>query len=498
MKNKLPSSFYNPVTLAGAGIATLSLLVIFFLFLVELLSGESSPYIGILAFIILPAVLILGLLMIIFGIIRENKRRKSGHGEERRFPVIDFNDPRYRFSFVIFVVGTVIFLLLTALGSFKAYEYTESDEFCGTVCHTVMEPEFTAYQGSPHARVGCVQCHIGSGADWFVKSKLSGAYQLYSVTFNKYSRPIPTPIENLRPAQQTCEQCHWPSHFFSEKLHPNTYFHTDENNSRWSLNMLMKVGGGNDETGVTSGIHWHMNINNEITYISTDESRMVIPWIKVKSKNGEETIYRSTEVAFNNDDFKKGVQRRMDCIDCHNRPSHQYHPASSSVNHFMSSGDIDASLPYIKSIAVDALEASYRTKPIALDSIRIKIESYYKNNYPSIAASNENSIARAIESVQKIYSRNYFPEMKVSWKAFPDQIGHMFAPGCFRCHDGKHVSETGKVISRDCNVCHTILSQEFENQELALSLKGVEYKHPVDIGGSWEDINCSNCHGANR
>lgn len=498
MKQKFPSSFYNTLTLAGAAISVISFGLILFLIILELLTEDQKPYMGIIAFIILPAFLILGLIIIVYGIYREHKRRKSGDTEGKQFPVINLNDSKQRTAFTFFLGGTILLLIFTAFGSFKAYEYTETDEFCGTVCHKVMEPEYTAYKFSPHARVGCVQCHIGSGAEWYVRSKFSGAYQVYSVIFNKYSRPIPTPIHNLRPAQETCEQCHWPSHFYSEKKHENTYFVSDEENSRWKLIMLMKIGGGYEEGGVTQGIHWHMNIANEITYYAADSSRMVIPWVKSKSKDGKETIYKLKGYRVNESEINEETTRIMDCIDCHNRPSHIYHPPMRSVNHLMELNRIDPELPFIKSIAVQVLDRPYSTKEIALDSIEISVQEFYKVNYPSVAANKKESINKSIEEIKNIYKRNYFPYMNANWRHFPDQIGHMYAPGCFRCHDGKHFSDDGKVISHDCNVCHTLLAQEFENAETEFSLQGVEYKHPVDIGDSWKEIGCSSCHLAKK
>lgn len=496
MRQKLPTSFYNPVTLTGVAIAIVSFGLIIFLFILELLSPDQKPYMGIIAFVILPAFLILGLVLIVYGIFREHRRQKLGIKDERKFPVIDLNNPKQRTAITLFIGGTILLLIFTAFGSYQAYEYTDSDEFCGTVCHKVMEPEFTAYQFSPHARVGCVQCHIGSGAEWYVRSKFSGAYQVYSVLFNKYSKPIPTPIENLRPAQETCEQCHWPQHFYSEKKHEYAYYVSDEKNSKWKLTLLMKVGGGYEETGVTKGIHWHMNIANEITYFATDETRMSIPWVKVKSKDGKETIYRIKDSPVSDGEIPKGMLRRMDCIDCHNRPSHIFNPPMRSVNHLMDLDRIDPELPFIKSISVQALERLYSNKDIALDSIKTKIYEFYKVNYPEIYLNKREDIIQSIEEVQRIYTRNYFPYMSANWKYFPEQIGHMYAPGCFRCHDGNHFSDDGKVISHDCNVCHTIVAQEFENEETEFSLEGIEYKHPVDIGTSWKEIGCASCHRA--
>ncbi|MDP2884631.1 MAG: NapC/NirT family cytochrome c [Ignavibacteria bacterium] len=493
MKRIFPSSFYNPVTLVGAAIAGVSFGLVLFLMVLEMMTDNPKPYMGIIAFVLLPSILLIGLSILVFGIFRARQREQAGK-PEMRLPQIDLNNPRHRTAFIFFSLGTILLLLLSAFGSFKAYEHTDSDQFCGETCHKVMAPEYTAYQFSPHARVGCVKCHIGQGAGWFVRSKLSGAYQVYATLFNKYPRPIPTPIENLRPAQETCEQCHWPKHFFREKKIVNTYYTSDEQNTKWMLDLLIKIGGGNIEAGPTSGIHWHMNIGNEVTYAATDSQRQIIPWVQVKAADGKVVTYKSADNPLSDDDLQKAKKRRMDCIECHNRPAHIYYPPARSVNHIISLGWIDQELPSVKSIAVKALELPYTTKQAALDSIKLVIQEFYRTTHPEVMAKKSQQVERAIEEVQKIFSRNYFPEMQVSWRKFNDNIGHMYYPGCFRCHDGKHVSDDGKVLSRDCNVCHTILAQQFEKDKLRLSLGGVEYKHPVDIGDSWKEMNCSDCH----
>jgi hypothetical protein len=494
MKRFFPNSFYNPVTLAGAVIAVISFGLVLFLILLEAMSATPKPYMGIIAFVVLPGIMLIGLAISIIGIVREHRLERAGKAHGLHLPPIDLNNPRHRKIVSLVAVGTVLLLLFSAFGSFKAYEHTDSDQFCGETCHTVMEPEYTAYQYSPHARVGCVKCHIGPGAGWFVRSKISGAYQVYAVLFDKYPRPIPTPIENLRPAQETCEQCHWPKHFYSQKEHVNTYFVSDEQNTKWTLNLLMKIGGGNIEAGPTSGIHWHMNIAHEVTYAALDRERQVIPWVQSKTPDGKVTVYRSTEIEVTPESLKNAFTRRMDCIDCHNRPSHIYHPGARSVNHMMSLGWIDPHLPSIKSVAVKALDEQYATKKGGVDSIALAVREYYKSSYPEIAVAQKASIDSAIVHIEDIFERSYFPEMRVSWKKFNNNIGHMYYKGCFRCHDGKHVSDEGKVLSRDCNVCHTILAQQFEKDTLRVSLGGVEYKHPVDIGDAWKETNCSDCH----
>ncbi len=494
MRRIFPSSFYNLTTLVGLAVVIVSLGVVVFFALLEAAAENSNPYMGIIAFVIVPFFLIIGILLVIAGVWREHRRERLGKPHGLRLPQIDFNNPRHRTAVTTIMTGTLLLLFIIGFTSYQAYEFTESDKFCGETCHSVMEPEYTAYQFSPHARVGCVQCHIGSGASYFVKSKLSGSYQVYAVLFNKVPRPIPTPIENLRPAQQTCEQCHWPKHFYSEEQHVNTYYISDEHNTKWTLNLLMKIGGGNSEAGPTSGIHWHMNIAHEVTYAALDRERQIIPWVKSRSMDGKETIYRSSEIQVSDDSLKKAFTRRMDCIDCHNRPTHIYHPPARSVDNVLAAGWIDPNLPSIKSIAVKALENPYTTKQGGLDTIRIFMEDFYKQTYPDIATKESVKIDSAIVQVQRLYSRNYFPEMQVSWKRFPDNLGHLYYKGCFRCHDGKHVSDDGKVLSRDCNTCHTILAQQFENDSLRISLAGIEYRHPVDIGDAWKEMNCSDCH----
>jgi hypothetical protein len=390
-----------------------------------------------------------------------------------------------------------LLLFFSAFGSYKAYEFSDSDEFCGEMCHTVMAPEYTAYLSSPHSRVGCVTCHIGSGAAWFVRAKISGAYQVYSVLFNKYSKPIPTPVHDLRPAIGTCEQCHSPQHFFSEIRREFNYYLYDEKNTKSSMSMLLKIGGGNSDLGIAEGIHWHMNINNKIEYIYTDEIRDDIPWIKQTSSDGTQKIFKKRNFKGDFSTLPKENLRTMDCIDCHNRPSHIFNPSDKSVNLSMSLGRIDETLPYIKSIAVNSLEDNYSTKENGLDSISFAINDFYNDNYPTIAEKKQETITKSIKEIQKIYDRNFFPSMKVSWRGFPNHISHLYDSGCFRCHDGEHFTDDGEMIGRDCNLCHTIISQTTSDGRNLVSMNGVDFVHPEDLGTDVKDLICVECHARN-
>lgn len=487
---KPPSLLENWISLVGMILAAASFFAVAVLIGMDIYSGLPNPYMGILTYLVAPGFLVGGLLLIAFGAWMERRRRrKLKDGEIPRHPVIDLNRPGHRRMFVVVGVLTFIFFLATAVGSYRTYHFTESVEFCGQTCHTVMEPEFTAYQDSPHARVACVQCHIGPGADWFVKSKLSGAYQVYATLADKYPRPIPTPIENLRPAQETCEQCHWPRKFFGNVEQVNQHYFSDEENTPWTIRLLVKIGGGNPEFGRVGGIHWHMNIDNKVEYIATDEDRQVIPWIRVTDSEGNVTVYQSESDPLSPEQVDTAEIRVMDCIDCHNRPSHIYDPPARAVNIAMSTGSISTDLPFIKKMGTEVLTAGYESTDEARRAISDSLMSAYEDREV-----NPSAVQAAITALQEIYQDNFFPEMKVDWTVYPDNVGHTIFKGCYRCHDGEHVSPEGQVVTKDCNACHIILTQGSGPSLDTISPDGLEFEHPVNISELWRSVNCAECH----
>lgn len=492
LKPEEHSYFHNWISVIGGIFSVIFAVVLIILFGLDIFGGEVNPYLEGFTYLIFPFFLILSLLLIPLGALRERKRRQL-RGYVRRFPRIDFNDPRHqKWAFVTIAVVT-LFLLFSAIGAYRAYQFTESTEFCGLMCHSVMEPEYTAYHHSPHARVACVECHIGEGAGWYVRSKLSGAYQIYSSAFNLYSRPIETPIKNLRPAQETCEQCHWPEKFFGAIEQEHEYFLPDETNSEWKTRMLMFVGGGTPPYGKGEGIHWHMNIKNKIYYVATDEKRQEIPWVKKIAPDGTETVYVAEGTGYDAANPPAGEMRKMDCMDCHNRPSHVYRAPVRAINEALHAKAIDATLPFIKREAVEALSVDYATKEEAAAKIREKIEKFYTAKYPELIATRKADIDQSIQGILDVYKINFFPEMKVSWKMYPDNIGHWSFPGCFRCHDGSHRSQDGQVITQDCNACHSIIAQG-PVDSMEFDAKGLEFKHPEDIGEVWKEMKCHDCH----
>ncbi len=488
-----PGLIRNPVSLIGAALAVISAANVAFLIFIDYISARPSPYIGIFAYMILPGFMVLGLLLIPVGMWIERSRRRTRAPSMPRYPRIDLNNPEQRGAFAFFVSFAVVFVALSAAGSYRAYEFTDSVQFCGQLCHTVMNPEYVAYTQSPHARVRCVDCHVGPGAGWYVRSKLSGAYQVYSVIFHKYPKPIPTPVASLRPAQETCEQCHWPRKFYGAQLKVFYHYGNDEKNTPRQIRMLINTGGGDPATGSPSGIHWHMNIANKITYIATDEQRQVIPWVQVQDPSGRISVYQSKDTPLKSDQIATLPRRRMDCVDCHNRPTHIYPSPDASVDEALVAKRIDATLPYVKAQAVEALSAGYKTTPEAGQAIATKMENFYNQKYPALAQEKQLEIRGAIAEVQRIYRTTIFPEMKVDWKVHPTNIGHFISPGCFRCHDGNHVSSDGKAIPKKCDICHTVIAEVESGQPVYGSTQGIGFKHPVDLGDLTQ-VNCADCH----
>jgi hypothetical protein len=497
-KISLPTSFYNWTSIIGTTVAFISLFMIVFLFVITTIFNQGSSYLGVVIYIALPALLVIGLLLIPIGMLSSLKRKKKGLPEEvKTWPTIDFNNYRHRNAFMIFSVGSMIFLLLSAVGSYEAFHYTESVEFCGTLCHKVMEPEYVAYQNSPHARVACVECHVGRGADWYVRSKISGLYQVYAVTFGVYPTPIPVPIKNLRPARETCEECHWPQKFYARQLRIERHYLADAQNSEWDIHLQMKIGANLSALGLQEGIHWHINDNVKVEYVSTADDRETIPWVRYTNlKTGEVTVFEDTENPLGPGQMDTLEVRTMDCMDCHNRPSHNYQTPIVFINNAITAGDIPKDLPEIKMKAMEVLSKEYPTLDSAKMGIEAELRDYYSSNYPDLYEDNFAMIDQAIKGIQDGYSKNIFPEMKVRWNAYPNHIGHLEFNGCFRCHNNRHAAENGKKISQDCNLCHTIVAQGTpDSMQVIPSLNAsLDFFHPNDPDGMWKEGTCSDCH----
>jgi len=490
-----PTLLRNYISFAGALIVTAAVVSILLLFLIELTQTSDNPYLGIVTYIILPAFLALGLIVMVVGmLIERRRRRRSPSSEIAPYPRIDLNEPRQRRLMLAILAFSFVFVCASAFGSYRAYEYTESVEFCGKACHSVMKPEFVAFHATSHARIRCVDCHVGHGAESYARSKLSGARQLFALVRNSYSTPIETPVHNMRPANQTCEQCHWPSKFHGAQLKTFSHYAYDEQNTVRQTRMLINVGGGDPSTGPVAGIHWHMNLGNEVTFVASDKQRQVIPWIRVKDRNGRVTEYYDRTRRLSVEQIAASEKRRMDCIDCHNRPAHAYLPPDVAVDQSFSAGRFDPSLPFLKRQVVEVLNKPYNTEAEAVSTIASGLDEFYRTNYSQLYTQRSDTIKSAVSETQRIFKTYFFPEMKTNWSTHPNNIGHLYSSGCFRCHDGEHVSDTGKVIRNDCNICHTVLSDSARPLTMP---KTIDFQHPVDLGGL-ADRKCESCHKANE
>lgn len=495
---KLPRLVYNWLSTAGVFIAVIAALLMLILLGIAAYREDTNPYFGMFLYMVLPPILLFGLLLIPIGMFRTwRKWKREGQESVPQWPYIDLNKRSHRNATFIFFFGTIIFLSLSAVGSYEAYHYSESVTFCGKTCHSVMKPEYVAYQNSPHARVACTACHVGPGAGWYAKSKLSGAYQVYATAANKYPRPIPTPIKNLRPAQETCEQCHWPGKFFGAQQRQFNHYMYDSANTPWPINMLIKTGGGDPKTGQTAGIHWHMNIGVRVEYIARDERRQEIPWVRITDlQTGRVTTYQDSQNPLSEDEIASSEKRIMDCMDCHNRPSHVYNSPDHMIDLAILTGRIDRELPDAKRVAVEAMAAIYETEEEGLQKIANYITDYFRKSYPELYQQKRVRVDEAVLATQEAFAQNIFPEMKVRWEGYPNNIGHFIDPGCMRCHAGNHASEDGLTITRDCNACHTILSQgSGERAQMATTQQGLEFVHPDEVTGeAWKEMGCYECH----
>ncbi|MGL1903348.1 MAG: NapC/NirT family cytochrome c [Fibrobacterales bacterium] len=469
------------------------LLVIFVVIEVPLVLWESfgstDVFIGLITYTVMPVVLFFGVGLYVYGMWL-NKVSEKKHEPTSAHIVLDLSNPKHLKSLFIVIIVVVCFFLASFIGSYKVYHYTESNEFCGTVCHDIMHPEYTTFQESPHARVKCAECHIGEGAGWYVQSKLSGARQIYHAIVGDYPRPIATPIENLRPAKETCGQCHWPKKFFGAIEQKHNYFPEEMENQAWRLKLLIKVGGG----GVgKEGIHAHMFEDNEIFYVAEDRRRQNIPWVKVVSSTGVTKIYNSEDSPYKEAAPPVDKVRKMDCIDCHNRPSHRYKAPYRALNEGLNFGSISWEIPEIKQKTIELFEKEYETQDKAIVSIKKSLVEYYTENHSEILENKRQQFDSALVTIEKMYRGSIFPEMKARWDAYPDNIGHLISDGCFRCHDNKHVASKGEVITRDCNTCHLIIEQGLSDA-LETNTQGLPFRHPVDIDEEWKSENCSECH----
>jgi len=473
----------NWLSLAGMVLAISAFFAFVLLFAVDLFATHANPYMGILAYVVAPMFLFAGLAMVLAGYILETRRiRKGLPRKEGAFELhINLSRKRDRRLLVAFVGGSIGFIFLTALGSYQTYHLTETNTFCGEACHKPMEPQYKAYQHSAHAQVACVSCHVGPGAENYIRTKVSGVRQLFQMVMNSYPHPINIRHDEQRVAEVTCQTCHWSQKHTGDVHRTYKRFLADEENTPFTVQMVLKVGGSDPVYGPVEGIHSHMNVSNKIEFISLDDMRMEIPWVRVTDADGKVTEYRTEDFT---DDISKYTIRNMDCMDCHNRPAHKFMTPNAAVDLSMSFGRIDPSIPWAKAKLVEALVKEYPTRAEAHEKITAFLRAEYED---------DERVEALIKEALAIYDTNFFPEMKADWRAYPDHIGHKDTNGCFRCHAGNHFTEdrSRTIKGSDCNACHIITAQGAGEELEKVNLKGHDFFH---LDSEYLEPNCAECH----
>jgi hypothetical protein len=457
----------NLISRAGVVLTTTAGITLVIAFGSLLFGFRPNPYAGILVYMILPGIFALGLVLIPAGIYRDFRNQRRMGTLPTAYPLIDFSRGGMRQTIMFVAIMTAINVPIFAIASYSGTVYMESTQFCGQTCHRVMDPEYTAYQRSAHARVACVECHIGAGASFFVRSKISGSYQLVAVTFNPYPRPIPTPIHNLRPARETCEQCHWPERFSGDKLVIKTKFADDEKNSATQTVLLVHIGGRHPDRKLV-GIHGrHLGL---VSYTATDAKRQEIASVTYRNEDG--TVTEFGQAPGKPGPVAQGLQHTMDCMDCHNRPTHTFDMPENAVNREMAAGRISPQLPFIHKVAIDLLKKNYSSRMTAQTELPDALREYYRKNYFDLYNTQRTRIEDAARAILYVYEGNIFPEMNITWGTYPNNLGHNDFPGCFRCHDGNHKSKGGQEITQDCNACHALLAMDEPDPKILHELAG--------------------------
>lgn len=446
----MPAGLRHPVALVGIALASAMAVLFAVLFLFEAFGFVHSPYFGLLLFVAVPAAFVLGLLLIPIGVRLDVRRRhRDPHAPPADWPVVDFRIARQRRIIAVVVLITVVNLVVLSIASYGAVHYMETAGFCGQVCHTTMEPQFAAHQSGPHTRVACVECHVGPGVGALVESKLAGTRQLWQVARRNVPKPIASPVETMRPARDTCEQCHWSEKFHGDEVKTIREYAEDEKNTETVTPLTVHVGGGSAKLGVGTGIHWHMNLDNEIEYVTTDATRETIPYVRLRDRNG--TVREYVVDGTTSEKLAAGERRRMDCMDCHNRPAHTFaFTPERAVNDAIAQGRIPRDLPFVRREALAAVTEDYPNRQAGLERIAARLRDHYRDQ----SSVDSRLVDRAIAGTQDVWARNVFPAMNVKWGTYPNHLGHIDTPGCFRCHDDEHKSKDGRVIRQDCALCH--------------------------------------------
>jgi len=439
----------DPLAMTGVVITTASA-VVFIALVIAMLAGMlDNPYAGLVVFIAIPAVFVVGLLLIPLAAWRQQRaqRRDPHAAAPAGWPVIDFRIASVRRTTLLIALLTAVNVVIILLAGYGGLHAMETPGFCGQACHTPMQPQFTALQNAAHGHIACVSCHIGAGAAGFVRAKLSGVHQLVSVAGNSYPRPIP-PGARMAPGAQarTCVNCHQPARLVGDRINVIREYADDEKNSENITVLQMHVGAS---TASARAIHWHADPAVRVEYVSTDGEGQTIPYVKVTDAQGREKEFRAADTT--DQSIAGGSRQTMDCIDCHNTTGHPIaQTAEQAVDRVIAVGMISRDLPFVRREGVRLMKASYPSHEAASTAIDQGLRGFYESR-----GADQHQVKRTVAALQDIYRHNVFPAMKVTWGTYPGNIGHVTSMGCFRCHDDSHEAKDGTKISGDCELCHT-------------------------------------------
>jgi len=490
-----PHPIYNWMSGIGAAVVAVGFTGALFLTLLELV-GPGSGYAGLA---LLPPVGLMGIgvLLVLAGWLRE--RRRQAHGRRSSFYETWVVDPwgvvRGRgLWFVPLLVAAGTFALFGAgAGTVVLFEVSESNTFCTEACHAVMGPEGTTYQEAAHSRIACVECHVGAGPEGFLSAKLGGMRQLYAVATGTVSRPIPTPIHAGHIDRKLCEGCHLPERDVGYVGRAHAYFLSGGESDR--MVMMVKVGRGPNGLLPGEGVHYHMQIAEKVEFIARDPQRQEIAWVRVTDGEGKMREYQLQSKPLSDAERASLPVRSMECIDCHSRPAHRFSSATDSVNRALEGGLLPRDLPSIKAVAVRALDGDYESTPAALEGIDRHVRESYEKEHPELLKKRAEAVEESIATLRKIYQRTIFPEMKADWRAHPDNSGHLYSPGCFRCHNDQLRSADGEQIVTDCTSCHAVVAQTLTSTATTADFeKGEPFVHPADGSAFEQFMLCSDCH----
>jgi hypothetical protein len=398
------TSFGVVLTTASAGV-----------FLLLVFQHFDNPYIGIIVFVVIPAFFVLGLLLMPLGFVLAS-RRPGGY--RKLVERLSYSRPQVaRLGWAIAFATLANGGILTA-AAYHGVAVMDSPQFCGETCHSAMQPQYIQYRTSPHARVACVSCHIGNGAESFVRYKVSGVRQLIRLTRNTYQRPIPPAMDRVRPAREICEECHSPQKVQGDKLKIIRHYGDDEKSTEKTTVLLVKIG---------SKIH-KAHVGRDIEYTGDKPDPQTIATVTVDGKT-----YTAQDAS------PEPVKRKMDCMDCHNRSGHDFETPEVAVDRAIAEGRLDRSRPFARRDAVAALQGK---SPVGQQPV----------------------------AVQQIYAANVYPSINITWGTYPNNIGHTAFQGCFRCHDGAHLTKSGDAITQDCSACHEIIAADDPKPEILKTL----------------------------